>query len=70
MKPTNLVLDEDLLEEALRIAGTKTYSGAPRGHEPRNPSLILIYFVWFVVYWDRNQAAVGLTLGSFDLGAW
>jgi Arc/MetJ family transcription regulator len=28
MKRTNLVLDEALLEEAVRIAGTKTYSRA------------------------------------------
>ncbi len=28
MKRTNLVLDEDLLEEAVRVAGTKTYSAA------------------------------------------
>ena len=28
MKRTNLVLDETLLEEALRVAGTKTYSAA------------------------------------------
>jgi Arc/MetJ family transcription regulator len=28
MKRTNLVLDETLLEEAVRVAGTKTYSGA------------------------------------------
>ena len=27
MKRTNLVLDEELLEEATRIAGQKTYSG-------------------------------------------
>jgi len=26
MKRTNLVLDEDLLEEAVRMAGAKTYS--------------------------------------------
>ena len=26
MKRTNLVLDEDLLEEAVRVLGTKTYS--------------------------------------------
>ena len=26
MKRTSLVLDEDLLEEALRVLGTKTYS--------------------------------------------
>ena len=28
MKRTNLMLDEDLLEEAVRAAGAKTYSGA------------------------------------------
>ncbi len=28
MKRTNLVLDEHLLEEAVRMAGVKTYSGA------------------------------------------
>ena len=28
MKRTNLVLDEHLLEEAVRVAGVKTYSGA------------------------------------------
>lgn len=28
MKRTNLVLDEDLLKEATRLAGGKTYSGA------------------------------------------
>ena len=28
MKRTNLVLDEDLLEEAVRVAGVKTYSRA------------------------------------------
>ena len=28
MKRTNLVLDEALLEEAVRVAGTKTYSAA------------------------------------------
>ena len=28
MKRTNLVLDETLLEEAVRVAGTKTYSAA------------------------------------------
>jgi len=28
MKRTNLVLDEDLLEEATRISGQKTYSAA------------------------------------------
>jgi Arc/MetJ family transcription regulator len=28
MKRTNIVLDEDLLEEAVRVAGTKTYSRA------------------------------------------
>ncbi len=28
MKRTNLVLDEKLLEEAVRVAGTKTYSAA------------------------------------------
>jgi Arc/MetJ family transcription regulator len=28
MKRTNLVIDEDLLEEAVRVAGTKTYSAA------------------------------------------
>ena len=28
MKRTNLVLDEELLEETVRVAGTKTYSGA------------------------------------------
>ena len=28
MKRTNLMLDEDLLEEAVRMAGAKTYSGA------------------------------------------
>jgi Arc/MetJ family transcription regulator len=28
MKRTNLVLDEHLLEEAVRVAGTKTYSAA------------------------------------------
>jgi Arc/MetJ family transcription regulator len=28
MKRTNLVLDENLLEEATRISGEKTYSGA------------------------------------------
>jgi Arc/MetJ family transcription regulator len=28
MKRTNLVLDEQLLEEATRISGEKTYSGA------------------------------------------
>jgi len=28
MKRTNLVLDEQLLEEAVRMAGVKTYSGA------------------------------------------
>jgi Arc/MetJ family transcription regulator len=28
MKRTNLVLDEDLLEEATRISGEKTYSAA------------------------------------------
>ena len=28
MKRTNLVLDEQLLEEAVRVAGVKTYSGA------------------------------------------
>ncbi len=28
MKRTNLLLDEDLLEEAVRVAGTKTYSAA------------------------------------------
>ena len=28
MKRTNLVLDEELLEEAVRVAGTKTYSAA------------------------------------------
>jgi len=27
MKRTNLVLDEALLEEAVRVAGAKTYSG-------------------------------------------
>jgi len=28
MKRTNLVLDEDLLEEVVRVAGAKTYSRA------------------------------------------
>jgi Arc/MetJ family transcription regulator len=28
MKRTNLVLDEEILEEATRLAGEKTYSGA------------------------------------------
>jgi Arc/MetJ family transcription regulator len=28
MKRTNLVLDADLLEEATRLSGAKTYSGA------------------------------------------
>jgi Arc/MetJ family transcription regulator len=28
MKRTNLVLNEELLEEAVRVSGTKTYSGA------------------------------------------
>jgi Arc/MetJ family transcription regulator len=28
MKRTNLVLDEELLEETVRVAGVKTYSGA------------------------------------------
>lgn len=28
MKRTNLMLDEDLLEEAVRVAGAKTYSRA------------------------------------------
>ena len=28
MKRTNLVLDEDILEEATRLSGQKTYSGA------------------------------------------
>jgi hypothetical protein len=28
MKRTNLVLDEQLLEEALRLSGERTYSGA------------------------------------------
>jgi Arc/MetJ family transcription regulator len=28
MKRTNLVLDEELLEEATRVSGEKTYSGA------------------------------------------
>jgi Arc/MetJ family transcription regulator len=28
MKRTNLVLDEDLLEQATRLSGEKTYSGA------------------------------------------
>jgi Arc/MetJ family transcription regulator len=28
MKRTNLVLDEELLEKAVRVAGVKTYSGA------------------------------------------
>ncbi len=28
MKRTNLVLDEDILEEATRLSGEKTYSGA------------------------------------------
>jgi len=28
MKRTNLVLDESILEEAVRVAGTKTYSRA------------------------------------------
>ncbi len=28
MKRTNLVLDEDLLEQATRLSGAKTYSGA------------------------------------------
>ena len=28
MKRTNLVVDEDLLEEAVRVLGTKTYSAA------------------------------------------
>ncbi len=28
MKRTNLVIDEDLLEEAVRVAGVKTYSRA------------------------------------------
>jgi Arc/MetJ family transcription regulator len=28
MKRTNLVLDEDLLEEAVRVLGVKTYSAA------------------------------------------
>lgn len=28
MKRTNLVLDEQTLEEALRVSGEKTYSGA------------------------------------------
>jgi len=28
MKRTNLVLDEDLLEEVTRLSGEKTYSGA------------------------------------------
>jgi Arc/MetJ family transcription regulator len=28
MKRTNLVLDEDILEEAVRVAGVKTYSRA------------------------------------------
>jgi len=28
MKRTNLVLDEELLREAVRVAGAKTYSGA------------------------------------------
>jgi Arc/MetJ family transcription regulator len=28
MKRTNLVLDGELLEEAVRVAGVKTYSGA------------------------------------------
>jgi Arc/MetJ family transcription regulator len=30
MKRTNLVLDEHLLEEATRLSGEKTYSGAVR----------------------------------------
>ena len=30
MKRTNLVLDEKLLEEATRLSGEKTYSGAVR----------------------------------------
>lgn len=30
MKRTNLVLDEELLEEATRLSGEKTYSGAVR----------------------------------------
>ena len=28
MKRTNLVLDEELLEEAVRVSGERTYSGA------------------------------------------
>ena len=30
MKRTNLVLPEDLLDEAVRLSGEKTYSGAVR----------------------------------------